>query len=353
MQMNYTTDIMTSRERVLRALNHKEADRLPRDFDAEEPLIEALCTHLNLPNIMALRNYFKVDMHKVWVTYNCPYTDGRNIFGIRQENSSDGTTCTIVGHPLAKATTIDEIDAYPWPNPDWVDLKTIKQQVSEGRNLNRYVVCSSWGSIFGETFRLMGMDNFMIALYEKPKIVNAIIRRLTDFFLEVDRRIFTTCGGLIDMAFYGNDMGTQLSLLFSRDMFVEFFSSPLKELVDHAKSFGLKVMKHSCGAVSEIIPDIIACGFDALDPVQYTAVAMHPKELKEKFGRSITFHGCISAQKILPLGTPNEVCEHVKEVCEIMKPGGGYIFTSDQAVTRDTPAENVLAMYNAIDEFGY
>jgi len=350
---NFKSNTITPRERVLRSIEHKETDRLPRDFDAEEPLIKALCAHLNVSDVNTLRDYFKVDMQKIWVTYKCPYTDSRNIFGNLLENSINGVTRSVANQPLAAAGTVDEVEAYRWPDPHWVDLALIKQQVVEARKQRRFVVCSSWGSIFGETYRLMGIDNFMIALYEKPEVVRAIIRKLTNFFIGVDQRIFTTYNGLIDMALYGNDMGTQLSLLFSRDMFQEFFVSPLKELVANAKRFGLKVMMHSCGAVSELIPDIISCGFDALDPVQYTAKGMNPIILKTKYGSKITFHGGISAQMILPLGTRDEVYAHVREVCEIMKPGGGYIFTSDQAITTDTPVENVLAMYNAIDKFGY
>ena len=351
--MSDTAKIITSRQRVLQTLDHKESDRLPRDFDAEEPLINALCKQLSLPDVTALRDYFKVDMHKIWVTYKSPYTDGRDIWGIKLESSSDGATLKEANHPLAGVTTVEEVKAYAWPSPDSVDLGAIKQQVADGRKKNRFVVCSSWGSIFSDTCNLMSMDNFMIALHERPEVVYAVIAELKNFFLEVDLRIFTSCKGLIDMAYYGNDMGTQRSLLLSRQMFNQFFTMPLKELVDQAKSFGLRAMMHSCGAVSEIIPDIINCGFDALDPVQYTASGMLAKVLKDKFGQSITFHGCISAQKILPSGSVSDVCEHVREVCEIMKPGGGYIFTSDQAITRDVPVENVLEMYRAIDDCGY
>ena len=344
---------MTSRERVLRAIEHKETDRLPRDFEAEDPIVDGLRNQLNLPGVDALKDRFKVDLHRVYVGYKCPYTDGRNIYGIRWERSGDGATYTVAKHPLAEAETVDDVEAYQWPDPDWADLGTVKSELIQARKSDRYIVCSTWGAIFGEAYRLMGMDNFMIGLYERPEVVHAIIRKLADFYIEVDRRIFTKCGGLIDMAFYGNDMGTQRSLLFRREMFQEFYVRPFRKMVDQAKSFGLKVMMHSCGAVSEIIPDIIACGFDALDPVQYTAEGMAPKRLKEKFGNNITFHGCISAQKVLPLGTPDEVREHVKEVCGIMRPGGGYIFTSDQAITSDSPVENVLAMYDAIEEFGF
>ena len=343
---------MTSRERVLRAVEHKETDRLPRDFTAEGPIVEGLLQRLGLKDGAALKDYFKVDMTFLGASYKCPYTDGRNVFGISSHVSSDGKTVQ-VDHPLSHTQTVADVEAHHWPNPDWTDLGPMKKELISARQSGRFVVCSSWGSIFGETYRLMGMDNFMMGLIIIPEVVHAIIRKLTDFFLEVDRRIFAECKGLIDMSYHGNDMGTQLSLLFSRDMFDQFFAGPLKEMTDQAKRFGLKTMMHSCGSVVEVLPNIIRCNYDVLDPVQFTAAGMHPAQLKLKFGKDIAFHGCISAQKVIPLGTVHEVREHVKEVCQIMRPGGGYIFCTDQAITRDSPIDNVQAMFKAIDDLGY
>lgn len=342
---------MTSRERVLRAVEHKETDRLPRDFDAETPLVEAIVRRLGLEDAEDLKRRFKVDMERVWVRYNCPYTDGRNIYGVTYSFSDDGVTYSPVGHPLADAT-LEDVEAHRWPDPSWVDMEAIKAQVRLGRAEGRWVVCSSWGAIFGEAYRLMGMDSLLMALHLKPEVVHAIVRKLTDFCLAVDRIIFEGCRGEIDMAFYGNDFGTQRALIFRPEAFGEFFAGPLRELTGQARNYGLKTMMHSCGAVSDIMDDIIECGFDMLDPVQYTAEGMSPERLKARFGGRIAFHGGISTQSVLPLGTPDEVRAHVEEVCRIMKPGGGYVFCSDQTVTSDTPVENVIAMYDAIDAAG-
>jgi len=196
------------------------------------------------------------------------------------------------------------------------------------------------------------MDNFMLALAAHPDVAAAVIGHVADFFLAVDRGIFEACQGLIDLSYHGNDFGTQRGLLFSRAMFREFFAPPIKRLVDQARSFGLVAMFHSCGAVSEVIPDLISCGVDILDPVQVTADGMNLKDLQERFGASLCFHGGISAQRTLPLGTPAEVREHVRETLEITKPRRGYIFAPDQAITEDTPLDNIMAMYDAADAFG-
>ena len=344
---------MESRERVLCAIDHQEPDRLPRNFDAEEPVVEGLLRRLELPDLAALHDYLKVDFVRVPVEIRCPYTDGRNIYGIQMGGTPDGMTRNAVTHPLAEAQTLADVERYAWPDPDWLDLERTIADAKRARVSGRFVICSTWGAIFGEAYRLMGMDNFMIGLCTVPDVVHAIIRKLTDFYLEVDRRVFEACDGLIDMAYYGNDMGTQRALLFRREQFQDFYSGPFKEMTAQAKRFGLRTMMHSCGAVGEVIPDIIESGFEVLDPVQYTAEGMHPKGLKQRFGRELAFHGCISAQRVLPLGTPDEVRAHVHEVCDIMRPGGGYVFTSDQAITSDSPVENVLAMYDEVERAGY
>ncbi len=342
---------LTSRERVLQAIAHRETDRLPRDYSAERPVTEGLLRLLGLADLRALQERFQVDMERVEVTYRCPYADGRNIWGLQSE-SVDLTT-RIANHPLAGATTVEQVEAYPWPNPDWADVEAFRRQAIAARRSGRAVIGSSWGSIFGESYRLMGMDGFMVALAAYPDVAARVIRHVCDFFLEVDRRLFQACAGLLDVSYHGNDFGSQRGLFFSRRHFQGFFAGPTKELLDQAHRCGLRTMYHSCGAVSEVIPDLIACGVDVLDPVQVTAAGMDPKGLKDRFGSSISFHGAISAQRVLPLGSPREVALHVADVCGIMRQGGGYIFCSDQAMTRDTPPGNALAMYDALDRLAW
>lgn len=340
---------LTSRERVLRAIDHQESDRLPRGFSASPAISGALQRIWGLDDAEALRQRLKVDLQVVSMGYNNPYTDGRSIYGW----GAVGATSFTSYHPLANATSVADVEAHQWPDPDWADIDAFRRDVIAARRTGRAVVASSWGSIFGEAYRLMGMDNFMASLVLYPEVVAAIIQHLTDFFLEVDRRAFTVCRGLIDISFHGNDFGTQRGLLFRRPMWQQFFAKPIKELLDQCHGFGLRTMYHSCGSVRELIPDLIASGVDVLDPVQATAAGMDPMELKTCFGNQIAFHGGISVQKTLALSTPEEVRIHVKEVCSIMRPGGGYIFDSDQSITEDTPIENVVAMYDTIEAEAY
>jgi uroporphyrinogen decarboxylase len=349
-QMSPTADALTSRERVLRTIRRQETDRVPRDFNAEPAIVEGLCRRFGLDGLEGLDERFGVDMARVRVEYACPYADGRNIWGFRYEQV--GPTRNVTSHPLAGVTSVDEVDVYAWPDPAWADVEQFKQRALASRQSGHAVVGSSWGSIFGESYRLIGMDNFMLAPVEHSEVAAAVVNHVDNFFLAVDKRVFEVCEGLLDLSYHGNDFGSQRGPLVSRAMFLEFFAQPLRELVEQAKSFGLIAMFHSCGAVSEIIPDLISCGVDILNPVQVTAAGMNLRDLKERFGARICFHGGISAQRVLPLGKPEEVRQHVRETLDIMKPDGGYIFASNQAVAEDTPPENVIAMYEAADTFG-
>ena len=341
---------MTSRERVLCAIAHNEPDRLPRDFDAKPEKLSAMTAELSLTEAQ-IREKFRCDMDRVWLRYNSPYADGRNIWGMQFAKTD--TPIAVSAHPLAHAQTIADVEAHAWPQAGWADVARAKSEAEASRKAGRAVACSSWGSIFGESYRLMGMDNFMMAMAINEAVAESVVAHVTDYFPEVDRRLFTECRGLIDLSFHGNDFGTQRSLLFSREMFRRFFAPNIRRLADQAHSFGLKTMYHSCGAVREVIPDLIDCGVDVLDPIQATADGMEASGLKRDFGARLTFHGGVSTQGVLPFGTPGDVRAEVKRLCGIMRAGGGYIFAPDQGISEDTPTANILAMYDALDELGW
>lgn len=120
----------------------------------------------------------------------------------------------------------------------------------------------------------------------------------------------------------------------------------IREMAPHAK-----IYLHSCGAVSDIIEDIIDCGVDILNPIQTTAQGMNPAELKKKYGDRICFHGAVDTQKAL-IGTLDDVEHEVKEKIKILGAGGGYILSSCNHIQADIPAENVIAMFECARNCG-
>jgi uroporphyrinogen decarboxylase len=212
-------------------------------------------------------------------------------------------------------------------------------------NRERVIVGGFWTAIFGNAYRLHGFQRFLMNMALKPELIKTIVRCLTDFYLELNRRLFSVLKGKLDVFFFGNDFGTQNGLLFSEAMWIDYFKEEYRRIIDLAHEFGLKVMVHSCGSIAPLLPHLIELNVDILDPVQTTAAGMEAKELKNSFGGSIVFHGAVDTQNVLPRATPEEVSEHVRAVSETLGGNGGYILAPCNNIQADTPVENIVAMY--------
>jgi uroporphyrinogen decarboxylase len=194
------------------------------------------------------------------------------------------------------------------------------------------------------------MQQLMMDMALNPPLVKALLEKISDYYLAHNGRIFEAGNGLIDIFMMGDDFGTQKGLLISPEMFRRYFAPKLKEFAAQAKSYGLKVMLHSCGSVRELIPDIIEIGVDILNPIQIHAKGMIPGKLKEEFGEKICFHGGIDIQHTLPFGTIQDVEREVKDRIRILGKNGGYILASTHNIQADTPTENILKMYKTAVE---
>ena len=152
----------------------------------------------------------------------------------------------------------------------------------------------------------------------------------------------------------GTDFGSQNGPLISPKSYHNLYMPHYKRLTDwiHTNTTW-KVFVHCCGSIMPLIPDFIASGFDILNPVQTSAKEMDPRTLKAKFGDQITFWGGgVDTQQTLPYGTPDQVREQVRQRIEIFGKGGGFVFNPIHNVQALTPMDNLLAMYEAVQEFG-
>ena len=147
----------------------------------------------------------------------------------------------------------------------------------------------------------------------------------------------------------GNDFGSQSSLMLSRDLIREFVFPGTKALVEQAKSFGLKVIHHSCGAIRDLIPDLIEIGVDAIHPIQALASGMDACGLARDFGGSVSFCGGVDAQNLLVNGAPENVRECVREL-KCLFPTGLVISPSHEAILPDISPANIRALFEAVKE---
>jgi uroporphyrinogen decarboxylase len=125
-----------------------------------------------------------------------------------------------------------------------------------------------------------------------------------------------------------------------------------RKFIDISHSYHVPVMHHTCGSVWTILPDLVASGLDILNPIQPDARDMDPYRLKAAFGDRLTFHGGVSIQKNLPFGSPDDVRREVRDLMAAMKPGGGFWACTAHNIQADVPPENILALFEAYQEFG-
>lgn len=248
-----------------------------------------------------------------------------------------------IAGPFTDGSTAADILAFPWPKAADFDFSPLQAEADANRD--RVRVGGLWTGILGDSYRMFGFQNFLYAMAAEPELVCTLVDRMTEMYLELNYAYFTALKGRFEVWFFGNDFCSQEGLLFSCDMWAEFFLENLKRLTALAHGHGLTVMMHSCGAIADLIPLLIEVGVDILDPIQVTAKGMVPADLKARFGDRIVFHGGIDNQQVLPFGTREKVESHVREVGAALGRDGGYIFAPSQILGPDIPVENLIAMY--------
>jgi hypothetical protein len=185
--------------------------------------------------------------------------------------------------------------------------------------------------------------------------VYQVFERQCDIALTNLEKLYPLLGERISVLFVtGADFGMQTGSFISPQAYHELYQPFHKRVNDWVHSHtGWKTFIHSCGSVWTLIEDFIEAGFDILNPVQCSAANMDPAQLKEKFGQRITFWGGgVDTQRTLPFGTPDQVRQEVRERIKIFGPGGGFVFNTIHNVQPQTPVENLLALYEAVREFG-
>jgi uroporphyrinogen decarboxylase len=156
--------------------------------------------------------------------------------------------------------------------------------------------------------------------------------------------MFAACGGSIDILRTHDDYGTQISLLFGKDMWRQFFAKNTRKLVELAHKRNALFQQHSCGAIEPLIEGFISCGVDILEPLQKVK-GLEPENLQNKYGGRIAFHGGIDTQGVLPNGTPEEVREETRRYINALGKSGGYILMASQSFENDVPTANIEAVY--------
>ncbi|HEY9595046.1 MAG TPA: uroporphyrinogen decarboxylase family protein [Spirochaetia bacterium] len=374
---------MTSRERVIAAINHREPDRVPVDFNPLLDFYLGLKAYLGveIDETVKWNSAMEVIPHESLLSKigidltSVKLASGRSGakharsdglvedgWGVlrKEVRQAKGSYMETVHRPLAE-DGIDDLDRYPWPRCDapGVGEDTEREAKRLFEDTDLAIVGRFGGPIMETCIELIGFERWFMGLAAEPEFIDSLMRHVTDVCIEFDRVGIEAAGRYVQIfKVSGEDFGAQNGPLYSMEMFEKQLLPHVgrrwkaaRECLD-AVNRDAKIMLHSCGSVRAYIPRFIASGIDILDPVQPLARDMDSAALKAEFGSRIVFHGGVDIQHVMSHGTRQEVLDETRKRIRDYGPGGGYILTTSHNVQADVPPENFMTMLEAVREWG-
>ena len=337
---------MTSRERVLRTLRFEETDRAP--FDLMEsiiwPELQEWCgTNLGLSDADAVREHFGVDFRWFWPMpappagidfndpkYSMPYTG----------TYSDHTQA----RPLADVDTVEEmLRRHAWGEPEWWDISPVHDL--RARHPDRAIVTLVHTTmLFMTACDFFGIEEALMRLQAGDEVLLEFNRRQGEYAEALLRRACAGAKGAADIFWLMDDVGTQQGLMMAPDLWRAHFKELLSRQVAVIHEHGMIALFHSCGAIADILPDLVEIGMDAVLPFQTTARGMDPETISARFGGRIAFYGGMDVQHLLTFGTEEDVRREVRRNLDCFAGSGGYIVANSHHCVTDIQPRNVCAM---------
>ena len=363
---------MTPRDRVQAAFNHAQPDFTPCDYFATPEIHQLLLRHFGLEtaqgNVAAMGGSASVledgrvaerlgtDIRYINPPYIGPplpkFDDGSamNLWGIRRRpvKNEYGDYAEPMEAVYAAWTTVEEVERFPWPSPDWFDYAAMPALCAKYPDLaiasgGTFIQDFINGVAFGR-----GVEQVLLDIALSDPVYLHLVERRHRFYMAYIERILQSAAGRIDVVLCGDDFGSQRGLSISPASFDKFFAAKKKELFDLVHAYGAKVSHHCCGSSRALFPRFIQCGMDALQTVQPQAAGMNPYELKAEFAGKIALHGAVDVQGWLQRATPKEIAAEVNHLMDEVGRGGGYILGPSHHIQPDTPLENVLTVYRTV-----
>jgi len=273
---------------------------------------------------------------------------GGNIFKFPQ----NGFYFDAVESALHDAESIRDIEKkFSFNEYSKEEIEFFKVEASKFSNTDKAVLADTFINFEIEYY--FGYEKALLDLILNKKMMVDFIERLTDMYIRKFIQFKEAVGNNIDILIIAKDLGSQMGPTIDPKLVREVFMPYMKKFVKYVKeNSDYYVMLHSCGSVYEFIPDIIDCGFDILNPVQIAAKNMEPEKLKKEFGKYICFWGGgVDTQNILPFGSEEDVRVHVRQNAKIFSRNGGYVFNPVHNIQAGVPINNIIAAYDEINQF--
>ncbi|MBZ9685975.1 hypothetical protein G9F72_006455 [Clostridium estertheticum] len=400
--------ILTSRERVRLAMDHKEADMIPIDFGGMRSTGISAIAYNKLKDYLSMHKY-PTKMYDIFQQLAEPDLDILNFmhgdvvqvhryepaFGIninkwKQSILQDGSHCLVpfdynpiknskggfdiinnnqtiarmpkgglyfdvITHPYENVQTLDDIDKIPLPKLSDTEIFFL---INEAKNLyenTSYSILGSFGGNVVEDGQLdWGYEKFFMQLALEPDLMHYYFNRKVENHLKNLKKYMAAVGKYVDIVQFGDDLGTQENSQISINMYKEMIKPYHKKQYSFVRNNypNVKVFLHSCGSIYDLIPELIDAGVQILNPVQISARRMNPLTLKNEFGKELTFWGAgASTQTTVSFGTINEIKKEVEELIKIFAPGGGFIFSQIHNIQADISPEKIIAIYDTANRF--
>jgi uroporphyrinogen decarboxylase len=343
--------MMTHKERFLATIERKEVD-YPASWlgDPSKEANKQLMEYFKVDSPAKVKAILGDDIFQVEVPYNHPPANHiACAFDFAVENEDyEERSLTCEGF-FANSTSVDDVDKFDWPDPhEHMNPAECEKVVSEAPD-DMPVMGMMWSAHFQDACAAFGMETALMKMMLEPELFQAVIDRIVEFYLEANKIFYEATKGKLDAVLIGNDFGSQQALMLSPDLLRQFVFEGTKKFTDQAKSYGLKVIHHSCGSIFDIIPDLIEIGVDAIHPIQAKAAGMEATRLHEHFAGKTSFCGGVDTQDLLVHGSPEDVMANVRHLKELF-PTGLILSPSHEALQPDVPPQNIEAMFKAIKE---
>lgn len=350
---------MTSWERFKRMYEHREADRIPI---IDEPWSGTLrrWRREGMPEGMDWCDYFDVDklgiinidisprMPEITLEETDRYYIRTSPWGVtmkhfKEEDSTpeflDFTITTQEAWDQAKKQMTLEDDRIPW--------EMLRQNYDKWRTEGRWIRAVFWFGFDVTHSWMMGTENTLVAMMEEPELVEDMF----DTYLSRCEALFSRiwdAGYHFDEIFWYDDMGYKGTTFFSPNMYRSMLQPYHKRAVDWAHNRGIYAQLHSCGDVMTLLPDIVATGVDALNPLEVKA-GMDAFKIKKEYGDRLVLHGGINA---VLWNDKDAILEEIDRKVPVLKENGGFIFSSDHSIPNSVSLENMKAIVEEVKRVG-
>ena len=344
---------MNHRDRFLATILYEPVDRpaawLGMPVPAAEP---GLKMHFGVNSMEDLKRIIDDDIYQIDVPYDYPPSNhiacAFDFAKTAHLDRPDERTLTAPGF-FEDYDDPADVEKFNWPDPaDYIDR-------TEARNRARAIddryarMGVLWSAHFQDACSAFGMEHALVTMLDNPEMFRAVIDRITKFYLRASEIFYESTRGYLDAVLIGNDFGSQGGLMVDAGSLREYVFPGTRVLIEQAKSYGLKVMHHSCGSVFPVIEDLIGLGADIIHPIQALAADMDIENLKNHFAGKVAFCGGVDAQYLLVKGNPDMVAKRVREILEVF-PTGLIFSPSHEAILPDIPPRNVEAMFNTLNK---